>query len=364
MSLSQRQLVRIASRIRDQLLTLKRSKQRQVQNRATGLIEQMNRLVRIRRKLNLCEIRNWQAASGKVMQQTDAALRDIPYQIQQVEQAVQACNTKVPSVTEVYQELTQADEEFDSLVYHEEGDLLAVQTDPIELEDVYLGSFEIQLHVPSLSEMGHNSIYRIFALDPHPAGSNECVTHPHVSDQRLCPGDGGAAINMALGAGRICDFFLLVRSVLTHYNPDSPYVSLDNWHGIACYECGYTVSGDDVYWCDCCQHEYCSECGSYCARCDESTCIGCLENCAVCNESVCPSCMTICPECGQDLCKTCLEELQCPCIQENEENQDEESENTTTTVAASDSGEQCDGGFDIMREAARATASRVGIDAA
>ena len=88
MSLSQRQLIQIASDIRDQLLTLKQSKQRQVQSRATGLIEQMNRLVTIRRKLNLCEIRNWQAAGEKVLKQAEAALRDVPYSIQQVEQAV------------------------------------------------------------------------------------------------------------------------------------------------------------------------------------------------------------------------------------------------------------------------------------
>ncbi len=364
MSLSQQQLVRIASDIRDRLLTLRRSKQLQVQSRVTSLIEQMNRLVTIRRKLSLCEIRNWQAAGEKVLKQIEAALRDIPYHIQQVEQAVQACNIKVPSVTDVYQELTQADEEFDGLAYHKQDDLLAVTTEPIELNDIHLGEFEIQLHVPSLSEMRYNSIYRIFALDPHPATSNECVTHPHVSDERLCAGDAGAAINMALGAGRICDFFLLVRSVLTNYNPDSPYVSLDNWYGTPCYECGYVARGDDVYWCECCQHEYCGECSSYCRRCDESTCIGCLDNCTVCNEPVCPSCMTTCPECGEQLCKTCLEELQCPCIQENEENQDEESENTTTAVATSDANEERNGGFDVVREAARATESTVGIDAA
>ncbi len=67
------------------------------------------------------------------------------------------------------------------------------------MNDVHLGDFEIQLHVPSLAEMRYNSIFRIVALDPHPAASNDCVTHPHVSDERLCPGDAGAAINMAPG---------------------------------------------------------------------------------------------------------------------------------------------------------------------
>ena len=147
-------------------------------------------------------------------------------------------------------------------------------------------------------------------------------------------GDAGAAISAALAAGRICDLFLLVRSVLMHYNPHSPFVSLDNWHGIACHECGYITSGDDVFWCAACEHDFCGDCSSYCRRCDESTCINCLENCPACDEPVCPSCMTRCPDCEEPICKTCLEEQQCPCIEENEENQDEQAENMSATVTA------------------------------
>ena len=117
MNLSQRQLIRIASDIRDQLLKLKQTKQREVQSKQAGLIEQMNRLVKIRRKLNLCDIRNWQSAGDKVLKQAESALRDIPFHIQQTEQAIQACNIAVPSVAEVYRELIQADEEFDNLVF-------------------------------------------------------------------------------------------------------------------------------------------------------------------------------------------------------------------------------------------------------
>ncbi len=364
MSLSQRQLIRIASEIRDQLLTLKQSKQRQVQSRQTGLIEQMNRLVTIRRKLNLCEIRNWQAACGKVMQQTEAALRDIPYHIQQVEQTVQACNIKTPSAADIYRELIQADEEFDGLTYHTEGDLLAVTTEPIELNDIHLGEFEIQLHVPSLVEMQYNNIYRIYAMDPHPAASNDCVTHPHVSDERLCPGDAGAAINMALAAGRICDFFLLVRSVLTNYNPDSPYVSLDNWHGTPCYDCGYVMDDENEYFCSSCENTFCGECSDYCRHCHEGACRGCLTECPVCQDLTCQECMSVCPECGEPLCKNCLDDMACPCIQENEEIENEEREDATTAVAASDSNTKRDGGFDVVREAARATQATVDIDAA
>ena len=364
MSLSQRQIIRIASDIRDRLLMLKRSRHRQVQGKLGNVIEQIERLQAIRRKLNICDTRDWYAVGENVMRQIEGALRDVPHHVQQVRETVQACSIKVPSVTEVYQELSQADEEFGGLVYHEEDGLLAVSTEPIELQNTYLGEFEIQLRVSSLAEMQYSAIYRICALDPNPAASNESVTHPHVSDEQLCSGDAGAAINMALTTGRICDFFLLVRSVLTHYNPGSPFVSLDNWGGVGCYECGYIASGDDVTWCDACEHDFCEECSSYCRRCDSSTCTSCLESCPACEEPVCPSCLTRCPDCEEPICTTCLEEMQCPCIEEDKENQDEESENTTTPVTASNANEQHDSVFGVARETARVVETTVGIDAA
>jgi len=363
MSLSQRQLVRIANDIRNRLLTLKRSKHRPVQGKLGNVIEQMERLGALRRKLNLCEARAWYAVGEKVIRQVEGALRDVPYHIEQVRETVQACNIRIPSLAEVYRELGQAAEEFDGLVYHKDSDLLAVLTEPIELQGIHLGEFEIQLHVPSLAEMRYNAIYRIFALDPHPAASNDAVTHPHVNDGLLCPGDAGAAITAALAAGRICDFFLLVRSVMTHYNPHSPFVSLDNWHGIACYECGDIASGDDVFWCAVCEHDFCGDCSSYCRRCDESTCTSCLDSCPACDEPVCPSCLTRCPDCEEPICKTCLEEQQCPCIEENKENQDEEAESTAAEEKR-DGGEEHDGAVDVICEAPSVSTSPVSTDAA
>ena len=98
MNLSQRQFFKISTDICSRLLKLKRSKQQQVQSRMASLIEQMNRLVTIRRKLNLCEIRNWQAAGEKVLRQAASVLQDIPFHIQQTEQAIQACRTEIPPV--------------------------------------------------------------------------------------------------------------------------------------------------------------------------------------------------------------------------------------------------------------------------
>ena len=277
-----------------------------------------------------------------------SVVHDVPYHVQGVQRALEACRTSVPAIREIYEGLLEADEEFDGLEYRQRHKLLVVRTKAVELEGVYLGPFEIRLNILGLSDMQHNSMYWIVALDPQPAASSQGVTHPHVSDEQLCPGDASAAIHAALASGRICDFFVLVRSVLITYNPDSPYISLDNWFGVSCYDCGRVVDSEDTRWCRVCEQDFCEDCASYCHRCDETTCLGCLQDCSacgdsicmsciqscpVCKEPVCHSCLANCPDCERQLCRLCLEEEQCPCIQQNEENEDEEPEGRTETPA-------------------------------
>ena len=110
--------------------------------------------------------------------------------------------------------------------------------EPITLEDVYLGEFEIRLDVFRLSELSSRIPYTVIALHPHPASSSDDVTHPHVSGRHLCEGDGSAAIRAALSHGRLFDFFSMVLGVLRTYNSDSPYVRLEDWNGVSCYDCG------------------------------------------------------------------------------------------------------------------------------
>ena len=329
MELTQRHLVRVAGRIRQQLSMFHSARGNQTQAPLDILLDRMQTLQAARQNLSLCRDRSWAAATSRAMAAVSSALREVPYYVGQVEQAMEHSQVALPSLRDVYQELIQTQEEFGELLYHDEGDLLAVQTEPIELEDVYLGEFEIQVHVFSLSQMQHGTVYRIVALDPHPAASNESVTHPHVSDENLCAGDAGAAIKAALAAGRLCDFFMVVRSVLTNYNSSSPYVSLDRWEGTPCYDCGYIMGSDDAFYCDRCQNDYCQECISHCSRCDAMCCRDCLGECSVCGELACYNCMTKCPDCRQPLCSGCLDDRACTCNEEQEEN-----ENDSTKTAA------------------------------
>ncbi|HAU39061.1 MAG TPA: hypothetical protein DCX07_15280, partial [Phycisphaerales bacterium] len=328
MELTQRERIRLADRIHHQLRQLRTGRLAEGIRRTGSLREVLERLGRTSRLLDVCLDRNWFSAGERMTDRLVQGLRDLPHYAGQIVQGVEAGPGKIPTLRDILEDLEQAGAEFGTLRYDAEGDQLVVTTEAIELEDVYLGEFEIRLSLDRLSEcQAHRAIYRVVALDPHPAAANEHVTHPHVSDERLCEGDAGAAIEAALVHGRLCDFFQLVTAVLTTYNPSSPYVALTDWEGRPCHDCGCTMGADETHGCGSCEEEYCDECISYCRRCDETVCRGCLEDCGVCGEPVCPSCLTRCPDCGERLCRTCLEQRQCPCLEETDNPEPPEQDN-------------------------------------
>jgi hypothetical protein len=144
------------------------------------------------------------------------------------------------------------------------------------------------------------------ALEPNPAAANDAVTHPHVSGGVLWAGDAAAAIGRALEEGRLADAFCLVRSVLTHYNPASPHVPLEDWAGQDCHECGCNARADDLSPCACCGCDLCEDCLGCCAGCRAGRCQQCLERCPSCEESYCPGCLGRSASSDKACCHTCL----------------------------------------------------------
>jgi len=246
-ALSGRRLWQVAGAIRDRLHAVRLSRFHQAQGQIQGLASDLAELESVRRRLDLCVARGWTAAAGSLMEQATRLFRSINYMSKDAELALNKPEVAIPNVRDVLEELLQAEVEFERLRYYPEDQILAVVTDAVELEGVYLGDFEVQLHIPALGDPNFRSLYRVMALDPHPSSRNDSVTHPHISEERLCAGDAGAAIDTALAGGRICDFFILVRSVLTNYNRDSAYVTLEDWDGAACH--GFTrASAASIAW--------------------------------------------------------------------------------------------------------------------
>ncbi len=271
-------------------------------------------------------------------------MNDLTYQFQRFKEFINTNEPKLPKLSDIFSELTQIDQEIGEYQYDLKEKTISVITEPITLEEIALGSFEIKLFIDKISTLYTNIPYKVIALEPNPAGSDSSVTHPHVNSEILCEGDGHVSIRRALEDGRFCDFFTLIVSILQTYNPGSPYVSLDNWEGRSCYDCGYTVNGDESYYCEYCDQEYCDQCSTYCQKCDTTVCLGCASQCPSCEEPVCRNCSAKCKECKETYCKDCLtEEGLCPDCeeqrkeQENEEQENESEQSETTTAVQSDS---------------------------
>jgi len=146
---------------------------------------------------------------------------------------------KTPKLSLLVAELNQMEKEFDSVDFDNSENAISVVTDLITLDDVPRGPFKIQLRLGKLGELYKNRPYRVIVPNPNSAATDESVSHLHVSDQKLCEGDGSAAITASLQQGRLSDFFTMVRSILNTYNPDSLYVALHDWDDTRCYDCGY-----------------------------------------------------------------------------------------------------------------------------
>ena len=332
LELSDRLLIRIAAKVCEQLKARESGHYAELVREIGHFLTDFDSLHDVQRKLKMCPARSWHVAAGQLKQQVERLSENLPYYAGELRRVAQVCQGKRPALKDVFFDLKQVQEEFGELKYDREEKTLSVVTEPIELEGIYLGDFEIRVRILSLSEGHRDSAFSVVALDPHPAGCNDSVTHPHVRDEALCAGDAAAAIESALSQGRFFDFFVLVRSVLTHYNPNSPFVALESWDGVACYACGDTVDYEETRFCPSCEHDFCENCASYCQRCDETTCLACLQECEACGDRFCSSCMTSCPDCERSICTLCSDEEQCPCHEEEEEEDDSGEEGSGTEV--------------------------------
>ncbi len=285
------------------------------------LVPLCHRLFQASSRLDHCHQKGWHHAvyyQSQTVAQMTGELASRLSQLPPLAYAFPQDRTPRPFLKDLVGELDQLESEFDSVCLDLKERTLSVTTDPITLDGLYLGPFKILLDLGTLAAGGSRPQYQVIAIDPNPAHTNELVTHPHVRDEELCEGDAAASIQSALLAGRVCDFFMLVRSVLQHYNPDSPYVAIGQWEGTACSDCGHVVSDDDRYNCEGCENDFCDGCIGCCRLCDESRCPSCLKNCAACSRSICGGCSSFCRECEVRICDECVHDDLCPACREKE----------------------------------------------
>ena len=274
------------------------------------------------RQSDLCTTRSWNHAAGLLNERLERAVERCADRLQEIRRQVSGSGRLAPLQTlrEIFADLAALSDEFEGVAVDASSRTVSVTTDAIVLEDINLGPFEIRLH---WDRIGKRRPYEVVALEPNPAGESSETTHPHVKGEQLCEGDGRASIDRALRAGRLVDFFQIVSRILDTYNSGSAYVSLSNWNGSPCADCGDVVSDDDQYTCDRCGDLLCRECLSSCAKCDAICCHSCTNYCRSCEESICSGCQHDCGQCQRPVCNSCLSEA--GLCEECQEEQDAES---------------------------------------
>jgi len=300
------------------------------------------RAQRLVKQIAIASSRGWHAAARRLRSQLAFCLELIAANLSATQRGLRSSTG--PPVTlvtprDLYRDMVGLKQEFGDLGFSLKDKTLTVTTEEIELEGVYLGPFEIELRWDRLDD--DYSAYRISAQDPHPAASNDEVTHPHVQGGVLCEGDARMAIRAAFSDGRLFDFFVLVTTVLRTYNPSSPYVKLSVWEGEPCCDCGGLTDCEEMALCERCGESICDECRVYCVDCDNRCCCSCVRTCSECDQDSCVDCQRFCPQCEKTRCGSChgTEDLCEHCIQTNREEDDDDhrcegSEKPQTTAAA------------------------------
>ncbi|HBG26195.1 MAG: hypothetical protein A2Y10_03980 [Planctomycetes bacterium GWF2_41_51] len=330
----QKKLIRLTTLLWDSLKRLNRSRLKQIQTVMDDFSDKCLETTKDSHLFNTAVEKGWLIGAESIRSKIERNLNEFSHHLQRFKELINSDESISPNFIDIFGELLQIEQEFGKLNIDFKEKTISVITEDIVLNDFSFGPFEIRLFINQIKKLYNDSPYRIIAIEPNPAGNNSDVTHPHVSGEKLCEGEGHVAIRAAIEQGRFNDFFTLVKSILQTYNPDSAYINLDDWEGRGCYDCGDTISADESYYCEKCDREYCGNCATYCKVCDTTVCLGCSIECPDCKRSICTDCTNTCLECERRFCEDCLnkEGLCEDCEAERIENEEQHSEKIDAEV--------------------------------
>ena len=287
---------------------------------------------RLAKLIAKAEARGWLAAARRTHQRFVTAQQTLIDRLTAADWAFQSSEDDPhrSTATDFYEDLQALQSEFASIDYDRQTRKLKVTTEEIVLDDLNFGPFEVVLEC---NRLGDSSPYRVVALEANPAGTDSEATHPHVQNDTLCEGDGRVPIERALQQCRLYDFFLIVRQILGTYNSSSAYVSIHDWHGTRCRDCGTTIADGDRDVCSRCETDLCSDCSYVCSGCLERFCNECTEVCEACHEYYCQACLHPCDKCEITFCEDCLTDEKCSkCVEKEEADKENSSSKADTPV--------------------------------
>jgi hypothetical protein len=258
-------------------------------------------LLRLQCRWEFAQQRQWRAAAAYAHGAMRQCARDLLSELQPLVSAPPSRPEEpLAGPGDVYRDLVALQTEHAGAEVDRDEKTVSVTTERIVLDGIDLGPFVVAWN---WGRIGDEDELQVIAQEPHAPCDRADITHPHVRDQTLCAGRAEQSLSRAWHSGRLFDAFLIVRQILQTYNPDSAYVTLDDWSSVRCDACGAAVPDDDRFDCETCHLDLCGGCVRPCHCCGTSSCSGCAVACAECDELVCPRCRLTCPQgWNQSLC--------------------------------------------------------------
>ena len=170
-----------------------------------------NRVVRAhgaRHRIELARDKGLSLIVPQLMGEVSACLNSVLRQVEHLQNTYGHPRVHVPDFPNWIAEVRQLETEFDDVEVRWGDTTIRVVTEPIVLDDVHLGAFAIDFVWDRVGRLPATRCFDVIALDPNPAVGRDDVTHPHVRDGTLCPGDAEEPLNRALASGRLTDAIL------------------------------------------------------------------------------------------------------------------------------------------------------------
>ena len=123
-------------------------------------------------RMERAQLHGWLLAADRLRQELAFALALLRGRLTEASECLQSgCEDRRPvSPHDLYEDILALEDEFDEVTWNRLARTLSVITDPIELEQIHLGRFEICL---DWSKLAVGSPYRVIARDPQPAASDD-----------------------------------------------------------------------------------------------------------------------------------------------------------------------------------------------
>jgi hypothetical protein len=118
------------------------------------------------RRMRRAQQRGWRLAVQRLQRDLREVLCRLHGELSAIDRLLepQGDESRQATIGDIHADLVALHEEFDEVSFNRRGKTISVTTEPIELEGVYLGPFEIRLDWSNLAD-GHPSNYRVIALD-------------------------------------------------------------------------------------------------------------------------------------------------------------------------------------------------------